>query len=118
MPVARTGVLIGQPVAKVFGAFVDPSITTRFWLTKSSGRGGRTTVEWKFASQTNNATFVSITESGWTGTGDELVEYATTATHGFTWTLAGLKTLLEHNVRLNLVADRFPRGPGEPYCDE
>jgi hypothetical protein len=61
---------------------------------------------------------VSITESGWTGTGDELVEYATTATQGFTWTLAGLKALLEHNVRLNLVADRFPRGPGEPYPDE
>ena len=156
MPVAKTGMLIRQPVANVFGAFVDPSITTRFWFTKSSGRlevgkritwewemydasthvtakivepnkrvviewdgyGGRTTVEWKFASQTNNATFVSITESGWTGTGDELVEYATTATHGFTWTLAGLKTLLEHNVRLNLVADRFPRGPGEPYPDE
>jgi len=74
--------------------------------------------EWKFASQTNNATFVSITESGWTGTGDELVEYATTATQGFTFTLAGLKALLEHNVRLNLVADRFPRGPGEPYPDE
>jgi hypothetical protein len=24
--------------------------------------------------------------------------------------LAGLKALLEHNVRLNLVADRFPKG--------
>jgi uncharacterized protein YndB with AHSA1/START domain len=46
------------------------------------GYSGRTTVEWKFASQTNNAPFVSITESGWTGTGDELVEYATTATRG------------------------------------
>ena len=156
MPVGKTGMLIRQPVAKVLGAFVDPSITTKFWFTKSSGRlevgkritwqwemydasthvtakivepnkriviewdgySGRTTVEWKFASQTNNATFVSITESGWTGTGDELVEYATTATQGFTWTLAGLKALLEHNVRLNLVADRFPRGPGEPYPDE
>jgi uncharacterized protein YndB with AHSA1/START domain len=156
MPVAKTGMLIRQPVAKVFGAFVDPSITTKFWFTKSSGRlevgkritwewemydasthvtakivepnkriviewdgySGRTTVEWKFASQTNNATFVSITESGWTGTGDELVEYATTATQGFTWTLAGLKALMEHNVRLNLVADRFPKGPGEPYPDQ
>jgi uncharacterized protein YndB with AHSA1/START domain len=156
MPVAKTGMLIRQPVAKVFEAFVDPSITTRFWFTKSSGRlevgqritwewemydasthvtakivepnkriviewdgySGRTTLEWKFASQANNAKFVSITESGWTGTGDELVEYATTATQGFTWTLAGLKALLEHNVRLNLVADRFPRGPGEPYPDE
>jgi hypothetical protein len=27
--------------------------------------------------------------------------------------LAGLKALLEHNVRLNLVADRFPKGIAE-----
>ncbi len=82
------------------------------------GYSGRATVEWKFASHGNSATFVSITESGWTGNGDELVKYATNSTQGFTWTLAGLKALLEHNVRLNLVADRFPRGPGEPYPDE
>lgn len=82
------------------------------------GYSGRTTVEWKFAPYTDSATFVSITESGWTGTGDELVKYATDSTEGFTWTLAGLKALLEHNVRLNLVADRFPKGPGEPYPDE
>jgi uncharacterized protein YndB with AHSA1/START domain len=82
------------------------------------GYTGRTTVEWKFASHGNSATFVSITESGWTGNGDELVNYATNSTQGFTWTLAGLKALLEHNVRLNLVTDRCPRGPGEPYPDE
>ena len=82
------------------------------------GYSGRTTVEWKFASQKDGSTFVSITESGWTGDGDELVRYATDSTQGFTWTLAGLKALLEHDVRLNLVADRFPKGPGEPYPDE
>ena len=82
------------------------------------GYSGRTTVEWKFASQKDGSTFVSITESGWTGDGDELVDYATNSTQGFTWTLAGLKAHLEHNVRLNLVADRFPKGPGEPYPDE
>ncbi len=82
------------------------------------GYSGRTTVEWKFASQKDGSTFVSITESGWTGDGDELVGYATDSTQGFTWTLAGLKALLEHDVRLNLVADRFPKGPGEPYPDE
>jgi uncharacterized protein YndB with AHSA1/START domain len=82
------------------------------------GYSGRTTVEWKFAPQDDKATFVSITESGWTGSGDELVQYVANSTQGFTWTLAGLKALLEHNVRLNLVADRFPKGPGEPYPDE
>jgi uncharacterized protein YndB with AHSA1/START domain len=82
------------------------------------GYSGRTTVEWKLASQKDGSTFVSITESGWTGNGDELVKYATNSTQGFTWTLAGLKALLEHDVRLNLVADRFPKGPHDPYPDE
>lgn len=82
------------------------------------GYSGRTTVEWKFAALEPGATFVSISESGWTGDGDELVEYATSSTEGFTWALAGLKALLEHNVRLNLVADRFPRGPAQPFPEE
>jgi uncharacterized protein YndB with AHSA1/START domain len=30
--------LVRRPAAEVFAAFVDPSITTRFWFTKSSGR--------------------------------------------------------------------------------
>lgn len=30
--------LIRCPAAEVFEAFVDPTITTRFWFTKSSGR--------------------------------------------------------------------------------
>lgn len=80
--------------------------------------GGRTTVEWKFAPQKNDTTFVSITESGWTGDADDLVKHVANSTQGFTWTLAGLKALLEHNVRLNLVADRFPKGPEVPYPDE
>ena len=74
------------------------------------GYSGRTTVEWKFAPQPDGTTFVTIRESGWTGTGDELVKYACDSTEGFTWTLAGLKALLEHGIRLNAVADRFPNG--------
>lgn len=82
------------------------------------GYSGRTTVEWKFATLDRDATFVSIAESGWSGDGDALLEYVANSTQGFTWTLAGLKALLEHNVRLNLVADRFPKGPSAPYPDE
>ena len=77
------------------------------------GYSGRTTVEWKFAPQEDGTTFVSITETGFTGDGDELVKQVTDSTQGFTLVLAGLKALLEHNVRLNLVADRFPRGIAE-----
>jgi uncharacterized protein YndB with AHSA1/START domain len=81
------------------------------------GYSGRTTVEWRFAAQTDGTTFVSITESGWEGDGDKLVQYVSNSTQGFTWTLAGLKALLEHGIRLNFVADRFPKGPQEPYPD-
>jgi uncharacterized protein YndB with AHSA1/START domain len=69
-----------------------------------------TTVEWTFASQEDGTTFVRITEAGFTGDGDELVKQVTASTQGFSLVLAGLKALLEHNVRLNLVADRYPKG--------
>jgi len=69
-----------------------------------------TTVEWAFAAQPDGTTFVSITESGFTGSGDELVKQVADSTQGFALVLAGLKALLEHGVRLNLVADRYPKG--------
>jgi len=74
------------------------------------GYGGLTTVEWTFAPQEDGTTFVRITESGFTGDGDQLVKQVTGSTQGFTLVLAGLKALLEHDVKLNLVADRFPKG--------
>jgi uncharacterized protein YndB with AHSA1/START domain len=74
------------------------------------GYSGPTTVEWRFAPQKDGTTFVSITESGFTGDGEELVKQVTDSTQGFSLVLAGLKALLEHNVRLNLVADRYPKG--------
>lgn len=74
------------------------------------GYSGLTTVEWTFESQGDGATFVSIMESGFSGDGDELVKQVTDSTQGFTLVLAGLKAFLEHNVKLNLVADRFPKG--------
>lgn len=77
------------------------------------GYSGPTTVEWKFAPLEDGTTFVSVTESGFTGDGDELVKYVADSTQGFTLMLAGLKAFLEHHVRLNLVADRYPKG-----CEE
>jgi uncharacterized protein YndB with AHSA1/START domain len=77
------------------------------------GYGGLTTVEWTFAPQEDGTTFVRITEAGFSGDGDELVKQVTGSTQGFTLVLAGLKALLEHGVRLNLVADRFPKGIAE-----
>jgi uncharacterized protein YndB with AHSA1/START domain len=100
---------------QVTATVIEPN---RLIVIEWDGYTGRNNVEWRFADQNDGTTFVSITESGWTGDGDELVSYACESTQGFTWTLAGLKALLEHNVRLNLVADRFPKGPQEPYPDQ
>lgn len=77
------------------------------------GRSGPSTVEWLFRPLEDGSTFVSITNSGFVGNGDELVSQATDSTQGFSLVLAGLKALLEHNVQLNLVADRYPKGVEE-----
>jgi uncharacterized protein YndB with AHSA1/START domain len=79
-------------------------------LIEWSAYGPPTTVEWIFTPRADNTTFVSITNSGFSGDGDEIVKQAIDSTEGFTFVLAGLKALLEHTIRLNLVADRFPEG--------
>jgi len=150
-PVMKTGMLIRRPAAEVFEAFVDPTITTKFWFTRSSGRleagkqvhwewemygvavpvtatvvepnrriviewpgySGPTTIEWRFTPQKDGTTFVGITESGFAGDANDLVRQVADSTEGFTMVLAGLKALLEHGVRLNLVPDRFPEGTEE-----
>jgi uncharacterized protein YndB with AHSA1/START domain len=82
--------------------------TNRRILIEWPGYSGPTTVEWTFAPQEDGTTFVSITEAGFTGDDDELVKQVADSTQGFFLVLAGLKALLEHNVRLNLVADHHP----------
>ena len=68
----------------------------------------RIQVEFKFEKQGNDATYVIITESGYTMTGDELLAKIKDSTGGFTTVLDGLKAYLEHNIKLNLIADKFP----------
>jgi uncharacterized protein YndB with AHSA1/START domain len=146
-PVAKAEMLIRKPVDQVFEAFIDPTITTRFWFTKSSGKleagkqvewkwemydvsikvdvkaieknkrivvewpglKGQRTVEWVFTPRPDDSTFVSITNKGFGGDEAEVVRQAIDSTEGFTIVLAGLKALLEHDINLNLVADRFPK---------
>ena len=71
--------------------------------------GGTTSVEWRFTSLAGG-TFVSITESGFAGDAAAIANGAIESTEAFAMVLAGLKALLEHGVRLNLVGDRFPPG--------
>jgi uncharacterized protein YndB with AHSA1/START domain len=75
-----------------------------------AGYGQPTTVEWTFKALPDGTTFVNITESGFSGDGDALVRQVADSTQGFSLTLAGAKAFLEHNIRLNLVADRYPKG--------
>src|SRR6185295_9405093 len=67
----------------------------------------KSTVEWLFTSRPDGTTFVSITNSGFSGNGDEIVKQALDSVGGFTWVLAGAKAFLEHGLNLNLIADRF-----------
>ncbi|RWN58970.1 SRPBCC family protein [Mesorhizobium sp.] len=49
-PTAEAGMLIRRPVAEVFEAIVDPTITTKFWFTHGSGRldsGKEVRWEWR-----------------------------------------------------------------------
>jgi uncharacterized protein YndB with AHSA1/START domain len=73
----------------------------------------KTTVEWTFIHLDESRTFVSIINSGFKGTPDELIAQIRDSTGGFTLVLAGLKAYLEHNIQLNLIADRFPKELGE-----
>jgi uncharacterized protein YndB with AHSA1/START domain len=82
-------------------------------LIEWSGYDTPTTVEWLFTARADDTTFVRITNAGFTGDGDTVVNQALASTGGFTLVLAGLKALLEHNISLNLIADRFPAGHDE-----
>ena len=72
--------------------------------------GSMTTVEWVFTPYENDSTYVSITNSGFQGDGDKVVKDALDSKGGFTWVLAGLKALLEHDLELNAIGDAFPKG--------
>ncbi|MFW5438455.1 SRPBCC family protein [Paenibacillus apiarius] len=67
-----------------------------------------TTVEWIFTPRAENETFVTITNSGFKGAADDIVKQVIDSTEGFTIVLCGLKALLEHDIVLNLVADKAP----------
>jgi uncharacterized protein YndB with AHSA1/START domain len=79
-------------------------------LIEWDGYKGRERVEWTFLPIGHNATFVTVTNSGFHGSKDEIVRQALDSTGGFTWLLAGLKAYLEHGIRLNLVSDSHPKG--------
>lgn len=71
------------------------------------GNGSPTTVEWSFTPRSAHTTYVSVVNSGFSGSGDEIVHQALDSTGGFALVLAAAKAYLEHGIALNIVADRF-----------
>lgn len=66
-------------------------------------------VTWTFKEINSQATFVSIKNEGFKGDTDKILSQVRDSTEGFTLVLTGLKAYMEHNIQLNLVADRFPK---------
>ena len=144
IPTVETQMLIRRPVNEVFQAFIDPSITTQFWFTKSSGMLEKdktitwewemygvstqvlvkeiipnkkikiewdkpaTTVEFEFNDRNDGTTYVVIKNYGFDLKPGDLIEAIKDNTGGFTTVLDGLKAYLEHNLKLDLIADKFP----------
>lgn len=77
-------------------------------LVEWSGYGTPCPVEWVFAPRGDRATLVTVSNWGFAGSDDEVVQQALDSKGGFSLVLAGLKALLEHDVQLNLVADHNP----------
>ena len=136
--------LIWKPVAEVFNAFIDPTITTNFWFTKSSGplEAGKTViwgweagevsariiveeiienelirfdwgdpipkVEIEFRPYGDSATLVMIRNYSEELTVGGIINEIIDSTSNLTSVLDGLKIYLEHDIRMNLIGDKFP----------
>jgi uncharacterized protein YndB with AHSA1/START domain len=133
---ARAAMPIRASADKVFDAFVDPGIITKFWLARSSGPlTAGATVQWEFmvpgATETVEVTDFRAPEHlgfGWsdgvrvdlriaksksdhvvvtfTASGFRNASDAVDATEGFSIVLCDLKTLLESGRSANLVRDK------------
>jgi uncharacterized protein YndB with AHSA1/START domain len=87
---------------------VDENRRVRF--TWSGYRPERpTTVEFRFTPTPEGHTYLAVTESGFTGTADEVTGFAIDSTGGFTFLVSSVKALLEHGIELGLVGDAHPK---------
>ncbi|GCE49996.1 uncharacterized protein YndB with AHSA1/START domain [Thermosporothrix hazakensis] len=136
VPEAKAAMLIRRPIAEVFEAFVDPAKTAAFWCTRGSGQGStlgmgdvsgvglrvkaveeprRILLERGEESTPHGegATFVSIVESGFSGNGDQVVQYALESVGGFTLVLAASKPILSTLSRSILLPTAILKGGTE-----
>ena len=87
-------------------------ITNELLIVEWGSGDTKQLVEWEFKALDDYRTFVSITNTGFTGNPDEILSGVRDSTGGFSWVLAGLKAYLEHGIELNLVGDRYPKELG------
>ena len=92
--------------AKVIATEIVPNKRIKFnWFAYENPT--EVTIDFKELDSKN--TFVSVIHTGFDKTGDELIESLKDSTSGFTLVLAGLKCYMEHEINLNLVADKYPK---------
>jgi uncharacterized protein YndB with AHSA1/START domain len=68
-----------------------------------------TTVDYEFTALPDDTTYVVIKNFGFNVTGDKLIQAIKDNTAGFTTVLDNMKAYLEHNLKLNLIADKYPK---------
>lgn len=68
----------------------------------------RSMVEWRFDARPDGATLVTVHNYGFRGGVEERMAEALDSMGGFSLVLASCKALLEHGVRLNVIADHAP----------
>jgi uncharacterized protein YndB with AHSA1/START domain len=68
-----------------------------------------TTVDYEFIALSDDTTYVIIKNYGFSQTGDDLMQAIKDNTGGFTTVLDGLKAYLEYDIKLNLIADKYPK---------
>jgi uncharacterized protein YndB with AHSA1/START domain len=76
------------------------------------GEGGSddTHVEFTLRPLEGDATYVEVTETGFTGDGDAIVQRVVESTAGFTFVLCAMKAFVERGLELGIIGDVHPFG--------
>lgn len=106
---------VGQPVRwewEMYGFATDVQVHTleenRRIVLDWGNYDQQTTVEWTFEPLGPEQTMVRITNSGFSGSEDQMLAKALDSTQGFAFLLAGAKAYLEHGIELHLSLDKAP----------
>lgn len=96
---------------EMYGVSTDVSVKELIPNQKISIEWGDppTSVDFELTELSHDSTYVIIKNYGFKLKGDDLISAIKDGTGGFTTVLDGMKAYLEHGIRLNLIADKFPK---------